>query len=64
MSQQQLVSIVAAIVRDTGRPAKTIAVAARACVCERSARYCLVRMEREGYIQRVGYQRGWLPNPN
>ena len=61
MSEQQLVSIVTSIVRDTGRPANSTAIAMRfGYISDRQVRTYLSRFEGLA-VQRVGQRRGWLP---
>lgn len=60
MSQQQLKDIVISIVRDTGRPATSVAIGTRLYVSDRHARRWLSQLEGVA-VQRVGQRRGWLP---
>ena len=49
------------IQRDTGMPARTVALSTRLNIPERTVRYWLVRAEENGAICRKGLRGGWLP---
>jgi hypothetical protein len=51
------------ICRDTGRPARCVAVAARCAASDREALRWMQYLERLGVVERVGVRRGWCPAP-
>jgi len=59
--QDVIIATVRAIYRDTGAPAKSIAVATRCCVSRNTAWRWLKELEQEKQINRVGQRCGWLP---
>ncbi len=58
--QSVLLPTVARIARDTGRAARTKAVAARLGMAERTARLHLSETVKAGALQRVGVRGGWM----
>jgi predicted ArsR family transcriptional regulator len=45
----------------TGRPVTTTALAVHLDMYQRTARLHLAKLERKGYVRRVGQRSGWLP---
>jgi len=59
--ERQIVEMVQAVVRDTGVPARTLAIAGRLYMSDRQVRRYLARLEARQAVRRVGRRGGWLP---
>jgi Mn-dependent DtxR family transcriptional regulator len=61
--EDRLLDVIADVSRRTGRPARTIALAAHTGIPERTVRWWLVnRMEPRGVISRPSPRGGWTVN--
>lgn len=58
--ERAVVKAITEVVRHTGGPASTLAVASRVYLSDRQARRYLVRLEQSRQVQRVGQRGGWL----
>jgi DNA-binding IscR family transcriptional regulator len=54
-----LLRAIGEVVRHTGAPARTVAVAGRVWLSERQTRRYLVQLERRGLVVRRGQRGGW-----
>ncbi len=59
--ERQIADVVRAVVRDTGAPARTLAVAGRLYLSDRQVRRYLAMLEARQAVRRVGQRGGWLP---
>jgi response regulator of citrate/malate metabolism len=58
--EQAIIRAIKEIVRNTGSPASTIAVAGKIHLSDRQTRRYLNRLEQGQKVQRIGCRRGWL----
>ena len=61
---KRLISEIIKLVRNTGAPARTVALAASTHTPESTIRYWLRKAEDAGHIQRRGKRGGWLATPS
>ncbi len=61
---KRLINEIVKLVRNTGAPARTIALAMTTHIPESTIRYWLRKAEDSGLIQRRGMRGGWLPVPD